>query len=297
MQRAPQSVHYDTTAFSAIKSRPLPTIEVLFCTIDGRIEGIARHMPPRESGVRYLVSWQQSADFLKANETPAPPAEITARDDFSVTALHGTGLSANRNHAVSCATGDLLLLSDDDCRYRAEHFAAIRHAFAALPHADILVLRAEETDGELLPKPYPAAPVPYTKRPKGFYASSVEIALRRAALPLPAFDTRFGLGAPFLGCCEEELFLHEAQRAGKSVWLYPATVVSTPAATTGTRFRTDTAAQRAVGALHAVIHGRAGALLRAVKYAALLRAPLTDKAALFTHMAEGISYISRTPRP
>lgn len=253
-------------------------------------------MPPRESGVRYLVSWQQSAVFLEKNAAPAVPAAISARDDFSITTLPGRGLSANRNHALLHATGDLLVLSDDDCAYRSDHFANLRHAFAELPQADVIVLRAEDTSGSLLPHPYPAAPTPYAKRPKGFFAQSQEIAIRRAALPFPAFDTRFGLGAPVLNCCEEELFLHEAMNGGKSVWLNPATIVSTPAVTTGTRFATDAAVQRSVGALHALIHGRVGAFLRALKYAATLRAPLTAKVSLFSNMLAGISYVSHTPR-
>lgn len=281
---------------SSKRTAALPSIEILFCTIDGRIERIARHMPPRESGVRYLVSWQQSADFLETNANPAIPAAISARDDFSVTTLHGRGLSANRNNALRHATGDLLVLSDDDCSYCSDHFANLRRAFAELPQADIVVLRAEDTGGNLFPHPYPAVPMPYAKRPKGLFAQSLEIAIRRAAMPLPPFDTRFGLGAPVLNCCEEELFLHEAMSEGKSVWLYPATIVSTPAVTTGTRYAHDPAVQRSVGALHALIHGRTGAFLRTLKYAATLHAPLSAKASLFSNMLAGISYISRTPR-
>ncbi len=269
---------------------------MLFCTIDERIERIASHMPPRENGVRYLVSWQQSADFLEKNATPAVPEAIAGRDDFATTTLRGRGLSANRNHALLHATGDLLVLADDDCTYRAEHFANLLHAAASLPQADIIVLRAEDTAGRLFSHPYPAQPTPYAKRPEGLFACSFEIALRRSSLPLPPFDTRFGLGAPFLKCCEEELFLHEAMNGGKAVWLYPAAIVSTSAITTGTRYKSDPAVQRSVGALHALIHGRTGTVLRAFKYAAMLHAPLSAKAALFSNMLAGLSYVLHTPR-
>lgn len=266
---------------------PTPSLQVLVCTIGSRVGRLSAEAFPVCDGVGYLLSWQ------RGDGSGQLPGWVERRRDFTVTRAGGRGLSANRNHALRHATAPLLLLADDDVSYRPAFFDALFRAFRAHPQAAVLILQAVDTAG--CPLHFcPPAPYVYPHRPRGAHFCSVEIALRRSAA-LPPFDERFGLGAPVLGCGEEEVFVHDAYRRGLRVCYEPVVVVCTPRGTTGSRFLTDAGVQRAKGAVLCHIHGLAGALARC------LRCVLTQRGAasrwrLWCELVAGIRYYRRTSR-
>lgn len=262
------------------------TLELLICTIDRRIERVPAVLCPPQRGVRYLVSWQQS----EGGATP-PPAALTARDDVRIVTMPGKGLSANRNNALRHASADILLIADDDCRYPDGAFGRIIETFEKHPEAAVVTFQATDYEGRLM-KPYATAPHLYKDRPRGSYVSSWEVAVRRAA-PLPAFDLRFGLGAPRLCCGEEEIFVHEAHRRGLVVRYEPAVIVKTSAETTGKGFLTSAALQQSKGAVHCVMYGIMGAILRALKLLMTLP-PHSHRFRVFRNYCRGVFYIVRT---
>lgn len=261
----------------------MPQLEILICTLNDGIRRAAKVLLAPHPQVRYLISWQQTAGY-----EGALPQELAERQDLRVAVLpHSRGLSANRNHALRQAAGDYLLLADDDNQYTIEALLAIIEAFQHHPDADILTFQMANEKGKPL-KNYPQHPFPYGETPKGYYYSSCEIALRKGPT-YPQFDERFGLGAPFLGCGEEEVFLHQAHQGGNVIRYLPLVIGRTQGETTGQGFVTDARIRRAKGAVLYVIHGYWGALLRCLKYALLLKHP--QKKTFFKDMYDGIRYL------
>ena len=244
------------------------TLQLLICTYNEGILRIPALLLPPTDEVSYMVSFQYDDEyFLTHLDHPC-----FHRPDVTLTQIHGRGLAANRNHALSQATGDIMLLSDDDVSYRPEQLQRVVRHFQEDQDLDIACFRAAQTDGSLI-KSYAPHPFSYQEQPRGTYFSSIEIALRPTAR-LPRFDERFGLGAPFLSAGEEEVFLWQAYRQGLRIWYFPETIVTTPPNTTGSCFFTTPSVQRSKGAVLCVMHGPIGAWLRCLKFA-------------FTHMRHG----------
>lgn len=261
-------------------------LEVLICTIDEGIENVPSVLLPPRSNVCYLVSWQHAK--MNSRELPVCLCE---RTDVRVFHLLGKGLSANRNHALSKAKGDVLLIADDDVSYRPEYFDNIMKAFELHPEASIICFQAIDEAGKAM-RVYSANAYKYEERPYGSYVCSWEIALRNRP-DIPRFDERFGLGSSYLACGEEEIFVEMAARQGLSVWYEPIPIVRTNRQTTGMKFSVSPAVQRSKGAVLYVIHGFWGAVMRCVKYALLMPGTF-QKLKAFANMWNGIRYIQRT---
>lgn len=236
------------------------TVEVLLCTTAPRLHRVAQVVLPPLPGVRYLVSCQRTDDEAWASLSSLPglyqvegPSSIRSlRPDVTILTLPGRGLSRNRNHALAHATGDLLLLADDDELLCPETLQAMPADFAARPRCGILLYEAEGSG-----KRYPAD-----------YVSSCEVALRREVARSVRFDERFGLGSEALACGEEELFVWEARRRGHGVGRVPRVVCRVEGETTGRRFLSDPRVQRSKGALLARTRGPLPALWLCLREAA-----------------------------
>lgn len=237
------------------------TIDILICTIDEGIGGIGEVLMPPIPSVHYVISVQYTT-----GSAPEILAALAQRSDVTVTTLEGRGLSRNRNNALAHATGDVLVIADDDCRYTPEAVAAIREAFAAQPEADALCFQAEDYDGTPL-KRYPHSAMNYAKaRCEGYAPASVELAFRRTSLMQfgARFDECFGLGSE-LPAGEEEVLLCDLTKAGACIGFVPQTIVSTDAATTGRRFLKDARLQMTKGAVFRRCYGVPSALWRTLK--------------------------------
>lgn len=262
------------------------TLEVLICTIGRRIGQAADVLLPPLEGVSYLVSWQPNGEV----DGVIPPV-LRQRTDVRLVRTDRRGLSANRNNALTAAQGDLLLISDDDTRYRPEYFENIRQAFEMYPEADIIHFQALNENGGLMRR-YSSAPFTYEQQPRRTFFSSWEIVCRRSER-LPLFDERFGLGSPRLACGEEEIFIHEAARRRLAIRYEPAPIVQTNSHTTGTLFATSAAVRRSKGAVLCWLYGPFGATLRCLKFA--LKLPHGQaRIKSFIDMWQGIRYIMKS---
>ena len=117
----------------------------------------------------------------------------------------------------------------------------------------------------------------------------------RTDAALPAFDTRFGLGAEFLSCGEEEIFLYQAYRSGLHVHFFPQLLCTVPSReTTGSRFAADTKVRRSKGAVLYMMHGIGSALMR-ITLTALRHRPWHDVPRVWRDMVEGARYVLTHP--
>jgi glycosyltransferase involved in cell wall biosynthesis len=236
-------------------------IEVLICTIDERIKNVIHTISTPRPDVCYLVSWQQTSSVQLV-----PPQELLERNDVRIATIQGKGISANRNNAFNHASGDILIIADDDNSYTDEYFDHIQSAYSEFPDADIIAFKAVDEFGNPYKDNYPSYVYQYQDRPYGSYISSCEITLKRSH-QLPKFDERFGLGSQMLMCGEEEIFLYDAYKQNLNIYYVPLTIVSTPRNTTGSLFATCPKVRMSKGAVLRYIHGRWGALFRCIKFA------------------------------
>ena len=266
------------------------TIQFLISTLGERIAQAAKVLLPPVEGVSYVVVWQRNGIG-----SDALPAELKEREDVSIVEDNGKGLARSRNIALENATADLLVITDDDNRYDTAAIELIRNAFEKHPTAGLIQFQALSMEGKPL-RNYPAFPYAYETRPRGTYFCSVELVMRRKA-NLPRFDERFGLGAE-LGCGEEEVFVHEAVKRGVKMIYVPQPLVRTDGATTGGRFLTDAAVQRAKGAVLCILHGKVGAWLRLCSQVMQLHGIAWEKRKEIAHnMCLGIQKVAKAGKP
>lgn len=202
------------------------TLEILICTYNDRIAGVADVLMPPMHNISYLVSWQQSDDFVAGQLPP-----VLQRDDVKVVTTVGKGLSGNRNNAMSHASGDVCLIADDDLEYIPNHVAHIVDIFESHPTLDIASFKYES---RVAPKDYPSYSFDLRQRPDGYFLSSIEIAFRRKSVQGKVwFNRLFGANAPVLDSDEENVFMLDALEKGLNWFYFPYTIVrhDHPAAT------------------------------------------------------------------
>lgn len=193
------------------------TLQILISTLDKGIDNVAQMMLPPHDGIGYLVSWQHNND-----EEIALPHELD-RNDVEVYNLEGRGISRNRNNCLRNASGDVLLLADDDCHYTHERLQQVIDTFTQNPNVDIATFQFY---GEGSSKHYPTESFDLSSFPKGYFVSSIEIGLRRESVQGKLwFNENFGLGTEIFHCGEENIFIEDALALGLKCKFFPITIV------------------------------------------------------------------------
>lgn len=268
----------------------MPRLEVLVSTFGA--SGLERALSqewPRVEGVRYLVCCQnpEGDDLLPAAEA------LHRRGDTDVLFFRDRGLSANRNHSLDAAAAPYLLVMDDDLRLSAEGLRAIIDTFDSRPELDYMTLRA--TTGDKAPRVFPPAGHDLGRPWRFYYTISFEIALRREALERAGvrFSLLAGIGAPVLGCGEEDLFLHALRRHGLRGEYSGIFIGTHEGPTTTERSAMSPAVARAKGAVMRKTRGSVAALLRLPVEARRSKLPFFRA---LRHLAEGYLYSIRHRR-
>ena len=224
-------------------------LQVLICTIGA--EGIGRvvdSLHPIVEGVEYLVSWQ-----LPDGDMDVPEA-LVVRDDVKVCKVNSRGICRNRNNAVRCATAPLCLMSDDDVCYKEEELRSLTKAFEENPTVDIITVMFHSSDfGKL----YPSYAFDLNNSPKGYYVTSFEIAFRLNRVKEKIeMNENFGIGAPVFRCGEEDVFIHDAKKAGLRARFVPIVVGTHNHPTTAGRDADEPYFWMTKGAVFSYIHPR-----------------------------------------
>lgn len=222
-------------------------LQVLICTIGA--EGIRRVVEsshPEVEGVEYLVSWQ-----LPDGDMDVPEA-LVVRDDVKVCKVNSRGICRNRNNAVRCATAPLCLMSDDDVCYKEEELRSLIYAFEQYPDADIITVRHHSDN---YPKAYPDQSFDLVNAPKGYYVTCFEIAFRLSAVKgVVKFNENISIGTPVLRCGEEDVFIHDAKKAGLKARFVPIVVGTHNHPTTAGRDAEEPYFWMTKGAVFSYIH-------------------------------------------
>lgn len=133
------------------------------------------------------------------------------------------GLSHARNVGIAYATGDIVVLSDDDCWYTDTAFKQIYEVFQSNKQIDICLTKAFDKDNSLPYKTYPKRAFFISNRLQLLSKTSFEIAYKRETVKQPFFDESFGLGADFV-CGEEVDFLIRNLKKGNILYVPQTTV-------------------------------------------------------------------------
>ena len=276
-------------------------IFVLIATIDEGMCRVPEVLLSEETGVRYVVSWQQTKDeasmIVRAQEAAAA---LRARTDVRVTTLEGRGLCRNRNHAIATALDSMddpledaiFVIADDDERLMPEAFERLRDVYGRYPKMDGALMRLlSSVDGQYF-KAYPDTEVVYGRHLRSYYVCSWEMTFRARVWQTGLrFDERFGLGSERLCAGEEEVLLTDMQRKGLRVLIVPKDIGYTHPQTTGDKVL-DAKVLQSKGAVYGYQHSYVRALLRGVREALSLgvknhKNPLP----LLNEIRRGINYI------
>ncbi len=198
-------------------------IIILIATIDAGINKVPAVLLDPQIDLKYIVSHQVTSE--EQREIPA----ALRREDLVVSQIEGRGLSRNRNNALNLInpdSRDVVLLADDDVRYRSQYLQTVREAFAADPQLDLACFKIKTAEGQPEYKDYSAEPYLLNRESRHFI-SSIEIAFR--ARPVKEhgiiFDERFGLGSEMVLDGEEAVFIFDCIKAGLMVKYIPAYAV------------------------------------------------------------------------
>lgn len=251
-------------------------LEVQICSYgtDG-LDRLSQMNFPTCEDVIYTISLQFEGDTL-----PSMPKALI-REDIRILTHRSRGLSINRNFAIENAVGDILLIADDDLIFTKEGFDYILYTFQKHPELDYASFMHK---GESK-KQYPAVEHDFANgEPKGYYLTSFELAFRRKSLPADIrFSKHLGVGAPYFGAGEENVFLLRMQRRGLKGKFFPYIIVEHPGATTGTREATP-ASLRSQGLWLRFRFGVLGGFPRLIRNVPRCK---TNPFAAFRHMAIG----------
>ena len=133
-----------------------------------------------------------------------------------------------RNLGIGLSVGGIVAFPDDDCRYPPGVLLRVRRAFAADPGLSVLTGPAQSPEGGLGSGRWAAEGGEIT--PSTVWRSVIAFNLfvrRRPLLAVGGFDERFGVGARFGSCEENDLVLRIMQRAGRACY-DPALLVIHP---------------------------------------------------------------------
>lgn len=174
------------------------TTDILICTLDDGIWGVDKILLKQNPSINYIISWQQTKEYSNIPQT-------LKRGDVQIYILKGIGLSRNRNNALKHATSDICMIADDDVVYDLEGIQTVCEYYEQHPNVDIVTYKFSSKSND---KKHPNFSFDLRKSPKGFSISSIEISFRREKVQGQiAFNELMGLGSPYSGAGEDDLFI------------------------------------------------------------------------------------------
>lgn len=163
-----------------------------------------------------LARMNISGNYLIGNQCDREAVQKREKGLILSTCTRGVG--RNRNGLLARATGDILLLADDDMRFRDDYEAVAAQTFRDYPRADVLVFNfLEESPGRrVIRRAHPVRWHNYMNY------GAARLAIRRESIAYRAisFSPCFGGGTDH-GSGEDTLFLNACLRAGLRVVAVP----------------------------------------------------------------------------
>ena len=263
-------------------------LNILIATHNEKVANVPSIFLPEREDVSSIVSYQYS-DEQMLSYIP----DGLKREDVIFLPMRELGLCKNRNNALSYADDDIALIADDDIKYTNEYLDKVIEVFEQNPATDVALFKIKTRDEDPPMKRYPMTKCKY-KHVKGYYPSSVEMAIRLSSVKgKVSFDERFGLGSPYLNSGEEEVFIKDCMDKSLQVEFYPYYIVEHPYKSTGKNYL-NPKSLRSRGAVSSYLHGFS-AYLRMLKFTFVTL--LKGRSNIFTLLKNtmwGVIYEQRT---
>lgn len=224
------------------------TLDILIATYGNQgIIRVSQMTLPPLPGVRYIVSWQ-----IPRGEVPGQIPDSLKRKDIDIYSHFSTGVSRNRNFALSKATADYCLISDDDLIYTEESIRHLFDIFKDNPSVDIFAFKAECQ----MERNMPSYSFDLRHPPRFYWPLEFEIAFNLESIRRHKvrFNELFGRNAPILQSGEIAVFLHQAFKRNMTGRYFPLSLCSHPNPTTMEHMALNEGVIMAHGASIALIH-------------------------------------------
>lgn len=191
-------------------------IQLLISTYNEGILRVAKVLLPPMDGLSYLVSHQYTC------EDCLPIPQSLLREDVIISQILSAGISVNRNNSIKCASGDIVVLLDDDVRLKTEYIESLKTLFETHPEVDVACCKIKTFAGEPEYKVYPEQEKLLQNIGALKAVSSIEISFRLRSVRDKGiwFDERFGLGTT-VKSGEELLFLNACIKKGLNIRYFP----------------------------------------------------------------------------
>lgn len=139
------------------------------------------------------------------------------------TATRGVGI--NRNIGLQYATGDILLIADDDMVYTNDYTSTVLKAFEENPQADALIFNIETIGADMGRRINDKSKQIHIYN--GLNYGAARLAIRRSCLVRERifFSTCFG-GGTIYSAGEDTLFICDMLKKKLKIYTYPATIAS-----------------------------------------------------------------------
>lgn len=157
-----------------------------------------------------LTDMNLQSDYLIINQTKKEDCEIVNQKVISV---QQKGLSASRNLALDKATGEIVLLADDDITYVTDYEAIIEKEHEKSPEADIICFWGESKNPQRKIKRMRSGRIGYLKVMR---ICSCQISAKLDRIKGVSFDEKFGTGSTY-NRGEEGIFLCDCLRKGLKI--------------------------------------------------------------------------------
>lgn len=238
-------------------------LQVLIVTIASRLAQINIDNYPQVAGVGYVLSIQNPD-----SKPVEMPAAIARRTDVQTFVHNDSGVSRNRNHALSHATASLALVADDDLCYTPEQLKYVMTTYESHPELDFVMWRAKCSGTRI----YPPNDTCLSYWPKNYNPLNIEFSFRVSSIRRYqiAWNELVGINSPCFVAGEEELFFRDMLRHRLCGVFKDYIVTEHMGSTTSQRWAQDSK----------FISGK-GAVIRACRgaFPALIRLPLEAKRA------------------
>ena len=196
------------------------------------LEKIASLPHPSFPGVEYLVCWQN-------HDKDRIPDSLRERKDFKIYFEESTGLCNNRNALLEKAGDCPVLISDDDLAYKEAHLNNVIEGFRQNPDCHFLTFKYHS---DAYPKTYPEEGFDIQNPPKGYFVTSMELALNLKKIRSEGneqeslyFNPAFGVNGTVFICGEEDLLIDSMLKKGFSGRFVPSEVCVNTDSTTAER--------------------------------------------------------------
>lgn len=167
------------------------------------------------------MNLQSSAVF--ANQSNEYSFKVYRRNDSTIKLVSTAdrGVGKNRNMAILHATGDYLIIADDDMVYKEGYVENVIKTFEENPKADIIVFELNYLN-RFTKGRKPNKKVKRIHLYNSMRYGAARIAIKRESLLKSNiwFSLLYGGGAPY-SCGEDALFIREAIRKGLKIYASP----------------------------------------------------------------------------